>query len=126
MYLVDTNIFLEVLLSQDRRDICKSFLNANTGYLYISDFSLHSIGVILFRNDKADIFHKFVNDALMNIEIMTLPKNLYADLAKVKEKFGLDFDDAYQTALAKNHNFRVITLDKDFRKVQDEIEVEFL
>ena len=126
MYLVDTNIFLEVLLSQNRRDICKNFLNMNTGNLYISDFSLHSIGVILFRNNKADIFHKFVSDALPNIEIITLPKASYADLAKVKEKFGLDFDDAYQTALAKNYDFRIVTLDKDFKKVQDEIEVEFL
>jgi len=27
MYLIDTNIFLEILLDQDKSDKCKSFLN---------------------------------------------------------------------------------------------------
>ena len=29
MYLIDTNIFLEVLLSQERMDICKKILDSN-------------------------------------------------------------------------------------------------
>ena len=52
MYLIDTNVFPEVLLAQEKRELCKNFLNANIGSLYISDFSLHSIGVILFRNGE--------------------------------------------------------------------------
>lgn len=48
MYLADTNIFLEVLLAQDKRKECKNLLEENRGKLSISDFSLHSIGVILF------------------------------------------------------------------------------
>ena len=31
MYLIDTNIFLEVLLSQEKKDICKKTLVANVG-----------------------------------------------------------------------------------------------
>ena len=50
MYLIDTNIFLEVLLSQEKMDICKKILDSNIGNQYLSDFSLHSIGVILFKN----------------------------------------------------------------------------
>jgi predicted nucleic acid-binding protein len=49
MFLVDTNIFLEILLTQDKKAICKKFLDKNIGNLHITDFSLHSIGVILFR-----------------------------------------------------------------------------
>jgi predicted nucleic acid-binding protein len=56
MYLIDTNIFLEILLSQKQKDICKEFLVSNTEHIYISDFSLHSIGVILFRNNKETVF----------------------------------------------------------------------
>ena len=48
MYLIDTNIFLEVLLTQEKKETCKKFLDENIKNLYISDFSLHSIGVILF------------------------------------------------------------------------------
>jgi hypothetical protein len=52
MHLIDTNIFLEVLLSQEKKDVCKKILDANIGNQYLSDFSLHSIGVILFKMDK--------------------------------------------------------------------------
>ncbi len=56
MYLVDTNIFLEILLGQDKSSVCKDFLNKNDDKIFISDFSLHSIGVILFRFKKKEIF----------------------------------------------------------------------
>jgi len=49
MNLVDTNIFLEILLKQEKSEACKSFLSKNKGAINISDFTLHSIGVILFR-----------------------------------------------------------------------------
>lgn len=45
MFLVDTNIFLEILLGQDKKEDCKKFLNNNIENLNITDFSLHSIGV---------------------------------------------------------------------------------
>ena len=49
MYLVDTNIFLEILLNDPNKLNCEKFLNDNINNLYISDFSLHSIGIILWR-----------------------------------------------------------------------------
>jgi predicted nucleic acid-binding protein len=99
MYLVDTNIFLEILLIQEKQKACKKFLEANVGSLHISDFSLHSIGVILF---KEEIFTKFLKDIIPNLEITTLPKMSYEDLAEIKKKIGLDFDDAYQYQVARN------------------------
>lgn len=91
MYLIDTNIFLEVLLTQERQEACKEFLEKNIGNLCISDFSLHSIGVILFRNKKEKIFQKFVKDILPNVKIITLSKRSYQNLSDIKRKFGLDF-----------------------------------
>lgn len=62
MYLVDTNIFLEIFLGQDKKDECKAFLKENIGKFSISDFSLHSIGIILFRNDMNSSFTDFIRD----------------------------------------------------------------
>jgi len=126
MYLVDTNIFLEILLAQKKKEKCKEFLNTNIKELYISDFSLHSIGVILFRSNKEDVFQKFVNDIIPNIEIITLPKDLYKDLSEVKRTFKLDFDDAYQYKIAKEYGLKIVSMDKDFEKVKDEVNVIFL
>ncbi len=126
MYLVDTNIFLEILLTQEKQDACRKFLEANVGSLYISDFSLHSIGVILFRNNKEEIFIKFVKDIILNLEITTLPKMSYEDLAEMKKKLGLDFDDAYQYQVARKRNLKIVTMDKDFKKTGNKADILYI
>jgi len=72
MYLLDTNIFLEILLSQKKCTDCKKLLNDKICNIFISDFSLHSIGIILFQNDKEDIFANFISDVAARIEIVSL------------------------------------------------------
>ena len=126
MYLVDTNIFRAILLSQDIKEPCKTFLDDNIGHISISDFSLHSIGVILFRNNKDTIFLEFTKDVIHKVEIITLQKSLYEDLAQDKKAFGLDFDDLYQYKIAKQRDLKIVTMDKDFEKVKKEIEIIFL
>ena len=126
MYLIDTNIFLEILLSQKQKDRCKGFLVSNIEHIYISDFSLHSIGVILFRNNKETVFDKFVKDIIQKIKILTLSEELYSDLGKVKEEFGLDFDDAYQFKTAEEYGLSIVTQDKDFEKIAAKIDITFL
>ena len=46
MFLLDTNIFLEILLQQEKSAAwaCKAFIQKHSEHIYISDFSLHSIG----------------------------------------------------------------------------------
>jgi len=47
-------------------------------------------------------------------------------LDEISEKFKLDFDDAYQTAVAKANKLTITTFDRDFKKVAKEQKVEFL
>lgn len=124
--LVDTNIFLEILLDQEKKDQCKNFLNENIDQLFISDFSLHSIGVILIRNKKEKIYENFINDILPKISIVTLLKEKYKEVAKISKKYNLDFDDSYQTCISIDREFRIITMDKDFRKVEGISDIKFL
>ncbi len=125
MFLVDTNVFLEILLRQDKKESCKKFLNNNIGNLNITDFSLHSIGAILFRYGKEDIFHKFVEDVMPNTKLLSLPMELYREVVNVRKSLSLDFDDAYQYSIAKYYGLRVVTMDKDFEKIRD-VEILFL
>ncbi len=94
MYLLDTNIFLEILLGQNRSKECELFINDNRGNLVISDFSLHSIGVILLRNNKHDTFSSFASEILEKIMVFSLPVSMYTTLPEYSKKTGLDFDDA--------------------------------
>jgi uncharacterized protein len=124
-FLVDTNVFLEILLSQDKKEHCKMFLNNNIGILNITDFSFHSIGVILFRYAKEDIFQKFIEDVIPNIQLVSLPIKLYMDVINAKRNLNLDFDDAYQYSTAKYYELTVATMDKDFKKIKD-VDILFL
>lgn len=126
MYLIDTNIFLEILLAQAKKVPCKQFLDAHRDSLSISDFSLHSIGVIAFRNNQEDVFEQFLQDILPQADIVTLSRAGYKKLARVKQQFGLDFDDAYQYQVAQEHALEIVTLDSDFKHVQHAIHVLFL
>jgi predicted nucleic acid-binding protein len=125
MFLVDTNVFLEILLRQDEKESCKKFLDNNIGNLNITDFSLHSIGVILFKYGKEEIFQKFVEDVLPTTRFLSLPMELYKEVVYVGKSLNLDFDDAYQYSIAKYHGLKVVTMDKDFKKIKD-VEILFL
>ncbi|MBN1999228.1 type II toxin-antitoxin system VapC family toxin [candidate division KSB1 bacterium] len=124
MVLVDTNIFLEILLNQEKREKCKNYLSENEK-LSISDFSLHSIGVILYRNNRERLFSKFIADILPNINLLHLPQNQYHMINDVKSTTMLDFDDSYQLCVAKFYDLKIVTLDKDFADIEN-LNVEFL
>ncbi len=124
--LIDTNIFLEILLDQVKKETCKDFLNKNIDNLNISDFSLHSIGVILLRNKKYKIFAKFINDILPKTSIVNLSKERYTEIPKISKKYNLDFDDSYQTCISIDRNLEIVTMDNDFYKVKNILNINFI
>lgn len=116
-YLVDTNIWLERLLDQEKSNIVSKFLNTiPLEQIFISDFALHSIGVIMSRLNKLHILDKFVNDLFFNglIEQISLAPHDFIDIISNIEKFKLDFDDAYQLTISQKYDMTVVTFDKDF------------
>jgi predicted nucleic acid-binding protein len=123
MFLADTNIFLEVLLAGNKAEACKTFLARNSGKIHISDFSLHSIGVILFRQRQELVFRAFFEDVSINTRILSLAKDSYLKLPDIKNRFNLDFDDAYQFQVAEDHQLSIATMDKDFNRVREALEV---
>jgi uncharacterized protein len=123
MFLADTNIFLEVLLAGNKADACKAFLVQNFGKIHISDFSLHSIGVILFRQRLELVFNLFFEDVSINTHILSLAKESYLKLPGIKQRFNLDFDDAYQFQVAEDYKLSIVTMDKDFNRVRGELGV---
>lgn len=125
-FLVDTNVFLEILLNQPGRAKCELFLQKNLGALAIADFSLHSIGVIALRNRQPKVFSDFVTDSLPNLELLHLDRIGYPAVLRASQFFNLDFDDAYQFTIAKAHGLAVVTQDQHFNRVKDEVEVRFL
>jgi len=118
MYLADTNIFLEALLEQNRAaEVHLFFQSTDLDQICMTDLSLHSIGIILFRLKKFVLFISFLNDMVIDgIGILSLKPAELQTLDLVVPKFNLDFDDAYQYAVAKKHNLQLISFDTDFDK----------
>jgi uncharacterized protein len=116
-YLVDTNVWLERLLDQEKSVIASKFFDLiPTDSLFVSDFSIHSIGVILSRLKKYDIFETFINDLFISgqIELLSLDSSDLLEVIGNIQKYKLDFDDSYQFSVAQKYDLTLITFDKDF------------
>ncbi len=92
---MDTNVWLERLLDQEKSDIAGKFFDITpTNKLFVSDFSMHSIGVILSRLKKYEVFEKFLEDLFINGQIELLV--------------------SYQLSVAQKYDLVLISFDKDF------------
>ena len=125
-YLVDTNVFLEILLGQAGWKKCEGFLLGEKGAAWISDFTLHSIGVLLFRQKRPEVFDRFAGDTLPQFTILSLSDSGYRQLAGANTRHNLDFDDAYQFAVARENKLAIATQDKDFQRVRNVVSVRLL
>ncbi len=117
MYLLDTNVWLERLLDHVHSDEVGDFLaRIPTEHLFITDFALHSIGVILDRLDRRDVFLDFIGDLFEDngVGLITLVPSDMPRLVEIIERFGLDFDDAYQYVAAEIHGLILVSFDADF------------
>lgn len=129
MFLADTNIFLEALLEQDKKDDVQTFLQTiDLSEIYITDLSLHSIGIILYRLKHSELFSSFIEDIIVDgIGILSLSHEELKTLNLTADKFSLDFDDAYQYSVATKYELQIISFDTDFdrteRKRMEPIEV---
>lgn len=57
MLLIDTNVWLELLLDQEKADQVRNlFQQIDSSLMAISEFSLYSIGIILIRLNKNELF----------------------------------------------------------------------
>ncbi|MBM4287817.1 MAG: type II toxin-antitoxin system VapC family toxin [Deltaproteobacteria bacterium] len=121
MYLIDTNVWLERLLDQQRAEEVGRFLDRTPPeYLLITDFALHSIGVILTRLKQPQALVKFVQDLFLEgaVGLVRLEPEDLVGLVGVMERFNLDFDDAYQYLAAEKHRLTLVSFDSDFDQTE--------
>lgn len=119
MFLLDTNIWLERLLGQRQAEVVAELLDTlSPSDMCMTNFTLHSIGVICNRLNQRDVFVKFVDDVLIDagVVLVSIPANQMKRLVEIMDRFGLDFDDAYQYIAAEIEKATIVSFDKDFDK----------
>ena len=120
--LVDTNIFIEVLLNQASAGDARNLLENRKGHeLYISDFALHSIGLLLFRHQQHHVFRQFLQDVIdrSGVGMVSLSAPEMEAVVDAAAKFNLDFDDAYQYSAAAKHGLNIVSFDADFDRTTE-------
>jgi hypothetical protein len=119
-YLIDTNVFLEGLLEQEQVSQVRTlFQRLGSAQLALTDFSLHSIGVILFGLGKARLFILFLDNMIVDgIRILSLGIDDLRELDTFAKKFTLDFDDAYQYVVAEKYDLQLVSFDADFDRTE--------
>ena len=124
MYLVDTNIFLEILLARLRKDECKKLLSQlrdGKKTAIVTDFTVHSIIVTMDSMNKLTELRTFLT-SLTAYKGLHVHHTSITDEAKAIEVAihnKLDMDDAiqYTTAIATNAE-AIITFDKHFNSLR--------
>ncbi len=116
--LLDTNIFLEILLEQENAEESLVFLRKTTEHeFFVSDFTVHSIGIILFYRNRYDVFKAFLDDlGSLALPIVSLQAHEMGFTSDSASRFNLDFDDAYQYTLAQRFDLEIVSYDADFDK----------
>jgi len=119
-YLVDTNIFLEVMLSRRRKEECRNLLKQISAAKIrgmLTDFSLYSLMLIMTSHRKYSEIKKFLSS-------LTAYKGLFVYNCTLDDKIncidivlneGLDVDDSIQYAAALSLNAKaIISFDAHF------------
>lgn len=120
MFLIDTNIFLEVMLGRAKRKACIEFLNAvKTGgeKAAVTDFTIYSIMIILDARGKLRELDRFLRSLSaykgLTLYATSLEDKLEAVELAVSGEF--DMDDAVQYASARSLGAKaIISLDRHF------------
>lgn len=130
MFLLDTNILLELLLNQPRADEVENLLRrVPRSTLHLTDFTLYSLGIRLIREKRPADFTLLVEDLLIRgrLPIIRLPLDSLKNVTQIAVRLRLDFDDAYQHTAAELRNLTIVSFDAHFdytplgRKTPDQI-----
>lgn len=116
-FLLDTNVFLELLLEREKAgDVRRLFATLEPDAYAISDFSLHSIGVILTRMDRHDLLLEFIDDMIVEtgMRVVGIPSSYLPEVVTAILRYRLDFDDAYQLVAADRYSLGLVSFDRHF------------
>lgn len=120
MFLIDTNVFLEVMLARAKRKACIEVLNAvkiAREKAAVTDFTIYSIMIILDGRGRLRELDRFLRSLSaykgLTLYASSLEDKLEAVELAVSGEF--DVDDAVQYASAKSLGAKaIISLDRHF------------
>ena len=120
MYLIDTNIFLEVLLARARKEASKELLRSlrdGREKGMVTDFTIHSIIVIMDGLKRLKELRTFLSSLTAYKGLSVYHTNIADEIRAIEltGEISLDMDDAIQYASALSTNAEaIVSFDKHF------------
>ena len=121
MYLVDTNVWLERILAQERSAEVGRFLSlVPSEQLHLTDFSFHSICLAVTRHKLDGALQAFIRDSFRDgaVGLIALTPTDIDRVLCVMRTVNLDFDDAFQYVAAEKHGLTLVSFDTDFDRTE--------
>lgn len=121
VFLIDTNVWLERLLDQEKsKEVGELFDAIPSERLLITDFAFHSIALVLSKLNNVEALRHFIRDTFVEgaVTLLHLKPEDMERLILVMREFDLDFDDAYQYVAAEKTDSIIVSLDKDFDQTE--------
>ena len=120
MILIDTNIFLEVLLARARKEASKELLRSlrdGREKGMVTDFTIHSIIVIMDGLKRLKELRTFLSSLTAYKGLSVYHTNIADEIRAIEltDEISLDMDDAIQYASALSTNAEaIVSFDKHF------------
>jgi uncharacterized protein len=120
-YLIDTNIFVEFLLDQQRaEESLRVMEHIEKGELeaYVTSFGLHSIAAILDRRKELDLLEKFLERVIQakGLQVYQTEPIEEKRITALARTVQLDFDDTLHYYVADILGATLMSFDRGFDK----------
>ncbi len=118
MFLIDTNIFLELALDQEKAEDCASFLTAvsdGTVEAIVTHFTVHAVETSIGKGNRLTEFLRNIESS-HGLRVSDASISEEVSIAVLAEKVGkLDFEDAVQYFVAKkSDSSAIVSFDRHF------------
>ena len=120
MFLIDANVFIELVLDQNRAQECEDFLEkvmAGKIECTVSDFNIDGVLLAIYRETKnPGLLMKFLSTIMtyrgLSFYFVTMSDRLKA--IELSESYKLDFEDSMTLQAAFSTGNTIISFDHDF------------
>jgi uncharacterized protein len=117
MILIDTNVFLELALDQEKAEECALLLTAvSNGSIeaVVSHFTIHVVEASIRKKDRLAEFLRNIEGS-QGLHVLDTSISEEGSIAFLAEKMGKDFDDTVQYFVAKKlGSSAIVSFDRHF------------
>lgn len=117
MYLIDTNVWFELLLEGEHSQTIDRLLRKAPSDQYaLTDISWMAISAVFVRYKKEDALRKFIMDVFVDgkVSLIRLEPHDFKQVYREIAQSNLAFDEAYQYIAAEKYRLTFVSINPNY------------